>query len=842
MPYFNVGTQTNNEVGPEGPPGPPGPQGPPGDPANTEELTTKVESFTQQLADTVRKDDLSNVLDGSPKGTYATLVDLQLAHPAGGTGIYIVTEDGNWYYWNDTEWTAGGVYQATEISDKSVTTKKTDFMESVEVGTDKKDISTQFTITGKVSTNNGIFISGDTTYVSTDFIDVSGVKKFFRYVLDGSYTAKYIDYGAVFYNEENNFISSIGGGTDYVLSVYDGLNGREYAIPEGAKYVRFSMLLAKKKGGTSNEYTYLKITPIVKNKVIDDYNLSYIDTKVAERVPLEVQEYIENNDLPQQEAVISDNTIPETKLNFLNQSPNLFNPQDLTVGYSIDVTTGELVESEEHSVTGFIEVVQGAEYFVGGTCAIRKYTKTGSYAVGTPNTSGVMVLGTSANVAKVRLVILNTQIYNFRLYKGNVDLGKVDYGYSPTIISTQKQEKEDSKKISNIVKTYEHEKNLPFEKLDLIKDATIANTISVLRKDYTIKWRDDVSSIKVNTVNNTSHTVTFTQPTPVDLMGISEMVLMVYVEDITKVTNFSLSIVGTSWVRSGIPTKNGWNVIRYQTSAGNITTWDTAVSFGLTAYASKGTAYNIANLFAIRHNKARILFVNDHGYHRFKELAYPQLKARGIPTTWAINPSRLGYSPIGQSESILTQADIEELAKDPYSEFSFHTLDPSKKTTESMTAEELRAETHEAMHYLKKNGAMPRYFWRAAFVGNKAPFASKIQDMMEAYASPTEGGGIELFPFRDRYNINRVAIHGRDNAYFDTTFDTLKKCRPVYVCYTHGLDESAGIHIDQATFDYFLSKIDVAISEGWIEGTTYSKLRAEYSNFDEMYINYVDSL
>lgn len=58
MPYFNVGTQTNNKVGPEGPPGPPGPQGPPGDPANTEELTTKVELITQQLAGKVDKTDI----------------------------------------------------------------------------------------------------------------------------------------------------------------------------------------------------------------------------------------------------------------------------------------------------------------------------------------------------------------------------------------------------------------------------------------------------------------------------------------------------------------------------------------------------------------------------------------------------------------------------------------------------------------------------------------------------------------------------------------------------------------------------------------------------------------
>lgn len=58
MPYFNVGTETNNNVGPEGPPGPPGPIGPPGDPANTEELTREVESLTQKLEEKVDKTDI----------------------------------------------------------------------------------------------------------------------------------------------------------------------------------------------------------------------------------------------------------------------------------------------------------------------------------------------------------------------------------------------------------------------------------------------------------------------------------------------------------------------------------------------------------------------------------------------------------------------------------------------------------------------------------------------------------------------------------------------------------------------------------------------------------------
>lgn len=46
-------------------------------------------------------------------GTYATLADLETAHPNGDTKRYVVAENGHWYYWNGVKWTSGGVFQAT---------------------------------------------------------------------------------------------------------------------------------------------------------------------------------------------------------------------------------------------------------------------------------------------------------------------------------------------------------------------------------------------------------------------------------------------------------------------------------------------------------------------------------------------------------------------------------------------------------------------------------------------------------------------------------------------------------------------------------------------------------
>jgi hypothetical protein len=76
----------------------------------------QVASITQQIAD---------IENGSPAGVFATLEALQADATANTTDgrkrAYVVTADGKWYYWNGSEWTEGGTYQATAIADNSVT-------------------------------------------------------------------------------------------------------------------------------------------------------------------------------------------------------------------------------------------------------------------------------------------------------------------------------------------------------------------------------------------------------------------------------------------------------------------------------------------------------------------------------------------------------------------------------------------------------------------------------------------------------------------------------------------------------------------------------------------------
>ena len=85
---------------------------------------------------------LSAIVSGAPKGTFANLTALRTAYPSGTDGIFLTLDNGHWYYYNDNtaSWTDGGVYQASgidtgsvgteEIADGSVTPVKTSMYES----------------------------------------------------------------------------------------------------------------------------------------------------------------------------------------------------------------------------------------------------------------------------------------------------------------------------------------------------------------------------------------------------------------------------------------------------------------------------------------------------------------------------------------------------------------------------------------------------------------------------------------------------------------------------------------------------------------------------------------
>lgn len=67
------------------------------------ELASRLNDMTEQMRSAV---------EGGPKGVYSNLAALQAAKPNGDSGIYVTSDNGHWYYYNNG-WQDGGVYQAS---------------------------------------------------------------------------------------------------------------------------------------------------------------------------------------------------------------------------------------------------------------------------------------------------------------------------------------------------------------------------------------------------------------------------------------------------------------------------------------------------------------------------------------------------------------------------------------------------------------------------------------------------------------------------------------------------------------------------------------------------------
>lgn len=143
--------------------------------ASKDDLITKISQQNEKI---------SNIISGTPKGTFATLAALQTAYPSGKEGVFLVFENGHWYYYA-SGWKDGGVYQSVGIADGSVGwAKRTPVGSQAQVqyfGTGKInfDLKNKFIVIPKDTTivvgKNLIQISNDITTA----IPIVGAIKFF---------------------------------------------------------------------------------------------------------------------------------------------------------------------------------------------------------------------------------------------------------------------------------------------------------------------------------------------------------------------------------------------------------------------------------------------------------------------------------------------------------------------------------------------------------------------------------------------------------------------------------------------------------------------------------------
>lgn len=86
-------------------------------------VSSALEQNKNEIAVLIPK--VNSSISGSPKGTFLTLEALKNDTNAntveGKKNIYVVNEDGGWYYWNGSAWTKGGIYQSSGLPSNVVT-------------------------------------------------------------------------------------------------------------------------------------------------------------------------------------------------------------------------------------------------------------------------------------------------------------------------------------------------------------------------------------------------------------------------------------------------------------------------------------------------------------------------------------------------------------------------------------------------------------------------------------------------------------------------------------------------------------------------------------------------
>lgn len=87
------------------------------------DYSTFKTNTNEQLAEMTTQVD---AIDRGIGGTYASLSAIQTAFPTGNDKRYVASDNGEWYFWNGSAWTSGGIFQGIGIANETVNAMKID--------------------------------------------------------------------------------------------------------------------------------------------------------------------------------------------------------------------------------------------------------------------------------------------------------------------------------------------------------------------------------------------------------------------------------------------------------------------------------------------------------------------------------------------------------------------------------------------------------------------------------------------------------------------------------------------------------------------------------------------
>ena len=179
---------------------------------------TKINNLQDSLNNSIEQ--FKNIVSGAPAGVFATLSDLAEANSQGKldtTKIYIVEEDGCWYYYNGEQWSAGGTYQATKIANNSIAPEITNFKKTCGL------MPSAGWIIGSALNASGNPTKAENSSYNENYVDLNGAKRIYTTKFNSKLYVK-------FYDNNKSYISDC---------IFSNVLVRD--VPTNAKYVRFTV-------------------------------------------------------------------------------------------------------------------------------------------------------------------------------------------------------------------------------------------------------------------------------------------------------------------------------------------------------------------------------------------------------------------------------------------------------------------------------------------------------------------------------------------------------------------------------------------------------------------------
>lgn len=342
-----------------------------------ENYSDTITDFTTDINQTVNNQNqqietLENMVttlsSGSPAGAYETVSDLETADPDHDK-IYVVTEDGKWYYYDTstTEWTAGGDYQ-TPLPLNSVL---------YEIGSNLID---ETTLTSQKMVNWDGNLTASALYNASDFIEIENNTTYTTYTRIRTYAL---------YDSEKTFISG-----SYV-STEVSANGTIAISNSSAKYIRFSLYAA------DSLYMFVK-----GNSLITKY------------VPY--QKIIEN-DINASSNIINqiDKEEDKNKIRY-STTINLINPYEIQLGKFTSYSS--IVDNASYKITGYIPVQYNQTYTTNIRVRAYRFFDANKVMIQDSGSGDEITAGSTITVTnnKAEYVVLSLYIHdeNYMLYEG----------------------------------------------------------------------------------------------------------------------------------------------------------------------------------------------------------------------------------------------------------------------------------------------------------------------------------------------------------------------------------------------------------------------------------------